>query len=191
MQLTGQVTFRTGTVCNQVTLEGASVVTDSLTNNSMGYITNILFITDADALAALMTAVGNEAMQVTWQLLQTANNGVVYNPLVYAAVVEAAPEGELAGGILINELNDQPGQRTIRCSCYFDAGTVPVAFENTSILAMALIVNGSLQPFTAGAYVATGNERVLCFVPLSSNIVLSAATDNNFIWDFNVSVLEN
>lgn len=191
MRIQGVLRFNDKLKHNQVTLEGAKSIVDSLINNKMGYITNILFITDEQLLNSLLQApsVNETLMEISWEDVNNLPGyGKVYSDVCYGYVSSSRLDPS-DGCIVISEQSGD-ASITIRCNCYFDKGTVNPQFDGTPVLAMILVLNGSGLPNQTGQYNPTGNERILSFVQVPGGLQIASTEDTSFTWDITVSVVQ-
>lgn len=175
MKITGKVSFRDCSVKNSVTVEGARTIIGSLMNNSMGFITNILFVTDADSFSKLQTAYQNDKHKVTWDMLQNGGD-VLYdkdNPLGLTS-----DSSDKAGTIVLSDSGELDSVISLDINAYIEEGVLKS--EGLSVYAMAVILNGSGQKIGSSPYQPTGNERVLCFVDKTTQLFQDV--DNEFRW---------
>lgn len=175
MKITGRVTFRDCSVKNSVTIEGARTIIGSLMNNSMGFITNILFVTDADNFSKLQTAYQNDKHKVTWDMLYNGGSPLydVDNPLGLTSSSE-----DKEGTIVLSDSGELDSVISLDINAYIEEGILKS--DGLSVYAMAVILNGSGQRMTDGAYSPTGNERVLCFIDTITQLFKNV--DNEFRW---------
>lgn len=181
MRIKGKVTFKEFSKSNHVTIEGARALMGCLTNNSMAYLSNILFITDYSKMAALKAAVADDLSAVTWEALYNSGNPY-YNPSVCLGVT-TDPDNK-KGTIFLKQGDNVDGSITLRANCEVAAGVAPQG--GFTIYGMAFILNGrytTMEESVVSGYVPTegGEELVLCFV--DANTQVYSDLDNEFRWD--------
>ena len=186
MRIKGKVTFKEFSKSNHVTIEGARALMGCLTNNSMAYLSNILFITDFSKMSALKSAVANDLSAVTWDDLYNGGDPY-YNPQVCLRVTK--DENNKKGTIFLKQGDNVDGTITLRASCEIEAGIAPQG--GFTIYGMAFILNGrytTMEEATQSGYQPTegGEELVFCFV--EANTQIYAELDNEFRWDITFDV---
>lgn len=174
MKIYGKVSFKDSVVSNTVTVEGARTIINSLMNNSMGFISNILFITDADKLLQLRDAIQDDNHRVTWDILR--NGGSPLYNAKNALGITIDPDDK-SGTIYLTDAGESASVLSLNIRAFAERGVLPQ--DGLSVYAMCIILNGSGQRI-GQEYQETGNERVLAFVDKSTQLYNNV--DNEFRW---------
>lgn len=183
MLIQGRVIYGSRSRSNNVTVEGAMAILDSLTNNDVGFISNILFITDLEKRQELETMVDSDFHKVTWDILY--NGGSPYYDPRYCFGVTVDPDNN-KGTIHLVQGQESGNRVTLKMNCNLEPGVAPV--EGFTALGMAVILNGRGSTFVDGDYVPSdgGGEKVLCYV--NTNLAFSYYSDNEFDWELILDV---
>lgn len=183
MLLQGRVIFGSKTKSNNVTVEGAMAILDSLTNNDVGFISNILFITDLEKRQELEDRVDSDFHKVTWDILYNGGNPLYDSR--YCFGVTTNPDNN-KGTIHLVQGQESGNRIILKMNCTMEPGVAPL--EGFTALGMAVILNGRGTTFVDGSYVPSdgGGEKVLCYV--NSNVAFSYTSDNEFDWELILDV---
>ena len=200
MQFRGQLIFPDFRRNNQVTVEGADAVAKALALTQPVSISNILYIVDDAAIAAIQSYIGG----ANYKALKFEN---LYYPDAYGTPDKSKPaftnwvygcaageSGLGKGGIIMQVLPSTESEVQIQCNTAYNVGVWPSQLNQTPIKAMALILNGNTSLPTAfdgssnNLYNPTGNEVLFAFVTIDSYLAYHSGMDNEFSWNIFVSV---